>query len=445
MDGTFKWAAELDVAVVECADVSGVVGKRRLDMSRLKTFTNANSSLGKWLDQMFSLSQSPSESQLLRSRFLLIGSLDEYILRFRRELILSLQTAGYEVHVACPGLTEGSAVHTELSALGFIPHDIPLSRTGMNPLSDLWLVFALYRLMRNLRPARVLGYAIKPVIYGSIAAWFARVPHRYALVPGLGYAFNESNAGSTTQRLIHALYRVGLKCTCGVIFQNPDDLALFRLLGILGLRQKSFLVNGSGVNLPRYALAPLPPPTAPVRFLLIARLLKSKGIREYAYAASIVKQRMPAAQFDIVGWFDKGPDALSQQELTQWVKDGTVNFLGKLVDVRPAISACLVYVLPSYREGTPRSVLEAMSMGRAIISTDTPGCRQTVREGINGYLVPVGDGKTLAEAMLRFITNPELAAQMAAESRKMAEEIFDVNKVTHAMLTAMGISNDLNA
>jgi glycosyltransferase involved in cell wall biosynthesis len=353
---------------------------------------------------------------------------------------MSLQQAGHEVHVACPGLTAGSEVQVGLTNLGAIPHDIPLQRTGMNPLSDLRLMFSLFCLMRKLKLSTVLCYAIKPVIYGSIAAWFARVPNRYALIPGLGYAFNERNTGTATQHLIHKLYRTGLRCTSGVIFQNPDDRKLLRSLGILSAKQRSFLVNGSGVDLSHYALTPQPATQSPLRFLLIARLLKSKGIREYAHAANLVRYRIPMAQFDLVGWFDKGPDALSEEELARWVKAGTVNFLGRLSDVRPAISACTVYVLPSYREGTPRSVLEAMSMGRAIISTDTPGCRQTVQEGVNGYLVPVGDGEALADAMLRFAANPELARQMGAASRRMAEEIFDVNKVTRAMLSSMGIT-----
>ena len=160
-------------------------------------------------------------------------------------------------------------------------------------------------------------------------------------------------------------------------------------------------------------------------FLLIARLLGDKGIREYVQAAKLVKQQYPEAQFDLVGGLDTNPTSISQAELDQWIAAGTINFLGRLSDVRPAIAECSVYVLPSYREGTPRTVLEAMAMGRAVITTDAPGCRETVLDGDNGFLVPVKDTDALAQAMLRFIEQPELIAQMGQRSRSIAEEKYD--------------------
>jgi glycosyltransferase involved in cell wall biosynthesis len=200
-------------------------------------------------------------------------------------------------------------------------------------------------------------------------------------------------------------------------------------------------VNGSGVDISEYAVAPLPTmgdvPTA--RFLLIARLLGDKGIREYAQAAAIVKAKYPQVQFDLVGWIDDNPNAIQQHELDSWVNEGVFNFLGRLADVQPAIAACSVYVLPSYREGTPRTVLEAMAMGRPIITTDAPGCRETVIDGYNGYLVPVKAVEELASAMEKFILNPELIVSMGAASRTLAEKKFDVHSVNQAMLQAMGL------
>lgn len=219
-------------------------------------------------------------------------------------------------------------------------------------------------------------------------------------------------------------------------FQNPDDEALFRKLNLLPRAVPSCVVNGSGVDTSEYQLAPLPEQP---RFLLIGRLLGDKGVREYAQAAAVVKAKYPSARFQMVGWIDDNPDAISQKELDDWIESGTLEFLGKLADVRPAIAECGVYVLPSYREGTPRTVLEAMAMGRAIITTDAPGCRETVIEGENGYLVPVQDSEALANAMLRCIEHPDDVAAMGAVSRQIAENKYDVHKVNQVMLKEMGI------
>ena len=185
-------------------------------------------------------------------------------------------------------------------------------------------------------------------------------------------------------------------------------------------------------------MAPLSTESAP-RFLLIGRLLGDKGIREYVQAAEQVKLQYPETQFDLVGWIDANPNTITQPELDSWTAAGTVNFLGRLNDVRPAIGDCSVYVLPSYREGTPRTVLEAMAMGRAVITTDAPGCRETVVDGDNGFLVPIKDADALAQAMLRFIEQPELFAQMGLRSRAIAEEKYDVHKVNAQMLKGMGL------
>lgn len=198
----------------------------------------------------------------------------------------------------------------------------------------------------------------------------------------------------------------------------------------------SCVVNGSGVDVDEYTTMPLPKQP---RFLLIGRLLGDKGVREYALAAAKVKAHYPNAHFLLVGWIDDNPDAISQKELDSWIESGTLEFLGKLGDVRPAIADCRVYVLPSYREGTPRTVLEAMAMGRAIITTDAPGCRETVVEGENGYLVPVRDSEALANAMLHCIENPDDVSAMGTVSRQIAVNKYDVHKVNQVMLKEMGI------
>jgi glycosyltransferase involved in cell wall biosynthesis len=236
---------------------------------------------------------------------------------------------------------------------------------------------------------------------------------------------------------VRVLYRFALGRTHKVFFQNADDERLFRKLGLLPAFVPSVVVNGSGVDVASFSSKPLPLGT--ISFLMIGRLLGDKGVREYAAAARRIKAFHPRARFQLVGWIDTNPDAIGQSELDSWTTDGTLEFLGKLKDVRPAIAASTVYVLPSYREGTPRTVLEAMAMGRPIITTDAPGCRETVIDQQNGFLVPVKSVEALAEAMMKFIEDPSLALRMGRRSREIAEAKYDVHNVNAVMLREMGI------
>lgn len=378
-------------------------------------------------------------------KFLLIASYPASILKFRGALIKALQDKGFEIHIAAPEFEIFPEEYESLAALDYVVHPIPMQRTGTNPLNDAKTLSALYLLMKKIKPSHVTGYTIKPVIYGSLAAKLARVPHRFALITGLGYAFQgaeeQDYKKSTLQKIMHKLYSVALATTHKVFFQNPDDEALFRTMGILTPNASTTVVNGSGVDISEYSVQPFATIDDILfpRFLLIARLLGAKGVREYAQAAAIIKSRHPNVQFDLVGWVDDNPDAIEQRELDAWIDDGLFNFLGKLNDVKPAIADSSVYVLPSYREGTPRTVLEAMAMGRAVITTNAPGCRETVINGHNGYLVPVKDADALAEAMQKFIDEPELIAKMGCAARQVAMDKFDVNAVNQMMLTEMGI------
>lgn len=370
--------------------------------------------------------------------FLLVASFPDSLIKFRGPLLRALLAKGLEVHVAAPDLSGAEEVRGELVALGITLHEIGLRRTGTDPVADLGTVVELWRLMRRIRPDYVLGYTIKPVIYGSLAAWLAGVPNRFSLVTGLGYAFTGEASGKRgmLRKLIQRLYRFGLSKNHKVFFQNPDDQALFRQLDLLPTDIPSCVVNGSGVDVDDYSVVPLPENTS---FLLIARLLGDKGVREYAKAAKKVRQAYPQVSFKLVGWIDDNPDAIGEHELDEWVSSGTLEFLGKLADVRLAIAGSNVYVLPSYREGTPRTVLEAMAMGRPVITTDAPGCRETVVDGDNGFLVPVQAVDELASAMVQFIEEPQLAARMGERSRLIAEEKYDVHKVNEMMLSGMGI------
>lgn len=371
-------------------------------------------------------------------KFLLIGGLAESLINFRGPLIASLQAHGLQVHVAAPNIPNESPIRRRLENAGVIVHEIPLRRTGTDPIADFRTLWSLWRLMRHIQPNKVLGYTIKPVIYGTLAAWLAGVPQRFALISGLGYSFQQKNGkGNWLHSVAKRLYALALARARVVFFQNPDDEALFRQSTLVKNETHTCVVNGSGVDTKAFDVAPLP--SGPPCFLMVARLLGAKGIREYAQAARRIRAEYPAVRCLLVGWIDSNPDAISQHELDSWVESGTLEYLGRLSDVRPAIAQCSVYVLPSYREGTPRTVLEAMSMGRAVITTDAPGCRETVIDGDNGFLVPVKSTDALEKSMLKFIKNPELASSMGIRARKFTEKKYDVHKVNAVMLQAMGI------
>ncbi len=367
---------------------------------------------------------------------MLVASFPDSLLRFRGALIDALIARGSEVHVAAPDLLAEASLRRRLEEKGVRLHEIPLRRTGLNPIADLACLVALWQLMRRVRPDCVLAYTIKPVVYGTLAGVFAGVPRRFALITGLGYAFQEDTQGGFVRWLARCLYRVALRGADKVFFQNPDDEALFLRSGILAAGARTRVLNGSGVSTTEFQVAPLP---GGMRFLLIARLLGAKGVREYAEAARVVRHAHPHASFALAGWIDDNPDAIRREELDRWIAEGSIEYLGRLQDVRPAIAEARVYVLPSYREGIPRTVLEAMAMGRPVITTDAPGCRETVIDGENGFLVPVKSVDALVAAMRRFIENPELAIAMGARSRRLAEARFDVAEVNERMLAEMGI------
>ena len=370
---------------------------------------------------------------------LVIAGFAPSLINFRGALLGAIRTAGHDVVAAAPRLRDDGAA-AQLKAMGVRCLDVPLSRTGLNPIADIRALSEMVQLMRHERPAAMLAYTMKAVIFGLIAATIAGVPRRYGLITGVGYAFTGEATGrrGRIQAISRALYRLALKRASKLFFQNPDDLALFRQLHMLPSAVPSTIVNGSGIDLDQFAETPLP--EGRTHFLLIARLLTTKGIGEYAAAAQAIRDRHPGAQFHLVGGTDVNPDAIPLEEVRAWQEDGTLVWHGEVNDVRPHIAACHVYVLPSYREGTPRSVLEAMAMGRPIITTDAPGCRETVADGDNGFLVPPQSVAPLAKAMERFIDQPELIARMGRRSREIAECKYDVRLVNAQMLREMELA-----
>jgi glycosyltransferase involved in cell wall biosynthesis len=371
-------------------------------------------------------------------RFLLISNKSTTLVDFRLDLIKEIQKFGIAVHVAAPGLVEGSKDVITLRKFDVVVHQIPLDRTALNPLKDGLLLFSLIRLILSVQPHYLLSYTIKPVIWASIAARFSNVPVTCSLITGLGYSFSEGNGSFTKRMLLNLskiIYRVALKRNATVFFQNPDDELFFREANIISNKVRSVVLKGSGVNLLEYRAVSLP--DEPI-FLMVCRLLADKGVREFVAAAELVKIRHPNAIFRLAGPLDENPESISQSELNSWVEKKAIEYLGVLDDVRPALSEASVFVLPSYREGTPRSTLEALSMGRPIISTDVPGCRETVTNSENGLLVKVKSVKELAVAMERLVSDSALRARMGQASLRLARDEFDVNKVNKIMLRSMG-------
>lgn len=367
-----------------------------------------------------------------RKSFVLVAPKNRTVYNFRGELVSEIASCGYDVVVTGPTLDD---VH-RIEDLGARFVRIPVDKSGLSIRSDLSYLVRLWRLFRAERPEAVLGYTAKPVIYGAIAAKAARVPRIVVMVTGAGYAFT---AGNFKARLVRAvvsmLYRVAFACADVVIFQNPDDQRDFTQARLVS-RSKTRLVNGSGVNLDRFTPSPHP---ERLTFFMLARILRSKGVMEYLAAARLVKQRHPEVRFMLLGAIENQPDSLTYADIEPSVEDGTVEYYGETPDVASYFRQSSVFVLPSYREGTPRTVLEAMAMARPVITSDAPGCRQTVVPGRNGFLVSVGDIEALADRMKWFVNNPERVSPMGTESRTLCAERFDVTKVNATMLEYLGI------
>ena len=387
------------------------------------------------------------------TKIVVLGSFAESLINFRGSLLQEMVKRGLQVVACAPGAS--IEVKNSLHIMGVDYCDVNIERTGLNPIKDLQTILRLFRLFRKIKPDVFLGYTVKPVIYGSLAANFAGLSRIYSMITGLGYTVGGGDLKSKLVSIIvRALYRLSLKTNHRIFFQNPDDRNLFIQLGILRNQKQTVLINGTGLDIDYYSPLPLP---SKLSFLMIARLLKDKGIREYAESARYIKCKHPNIPFLLVGTTDTNPMSICKGELESLIKEGIFEYLGKLPDVRPAIVKSSVYVLPSYyREGMPRTLLEAMSMGRPIITTDAPGCRETVKltpegkrqrdrgervmKGENGFLIRPRDVKALVKAMEKFLEVPSLVESMGKRSREIAEEKFDVHKVNAVILKAMDLT-----
>ena len=340
--------------------------------------------------------------------------------------------------VVTGGGAGGDGFEAQVEALGVPFVDLPVDKRGVNPIADLKLFWALYRWYARERPDIVHHFTIKPVIYGSVAARLAKIPKIVNTITGLGFVFTGAEI-TWLGRMVVLLYRLSMRCAHVIFFQNRDDLDFFLTLGLVR-PDKARMVRGSGVDCEHFAphLQAEQGDGRPLTFLMVGRLLRDKGVYEFVEAARAVKKRFPDTRFQLLGRRDtRNPTVVPTSDLALWQSQGVVAWLGEVRDVRPVIARADVVVLPSYyREGIPRSLLEAAAMGRPLITTNSTGCREAVDHLANGLLVPVKDAGALAEAMIWMINHPEKRIDMGKAGRSKVVHEFDETVVLGNILEA---------
>lgn len=362
----------------------------------------------------------------------LIGTAASSAFIFRADLIRSLSAAGDEVYVFC--LDFDGKSRQNIVDIGGIPVDYSFSRTGMNPFNDIFDTLKLSRSIKKINPDIVFSYFSKPVIFGTFAAKIAGKYKCVGMLEGLGYVFTDLPGGlHFKQKILRKvqifLYKYSFRLLERIIFLNPDDPVDLMEKNNIKAKNVSVL-GGIGVNLEDFEYSEVNV-SGEIKFIFIGRLLAEKGINEYFLAAKIVKSKFPNARFLVAGGIDEeNPGGISRKELNELIEAGLIEYIGYVNDIKKYIQSSDVFVLPSsYREGVPRSTQEAMAIGRAVITTDVPGCRETVEDGVNGYLIPRWNHEILAEKMEEFIKNKDLVRAMGRESRRIAEKKFDVDEV----------------
>jgi glycosyltransferase involved in cell wall biosynthesis len=368
----------------------------------------------------------------------IIGAAPTELLNFRGDLIRTLSDEGHKVIAMTNNASPSQLAAIQDLGAEFVPYRI--RQRSQNPLNDLWTLLQLRKTLLQLKPDIVLSYTVKPIIWSGLVLRSLPKTEFYGLVEGAGYAFQGTGLRrKLLTKLVTRLYRVGLKRSKTVFFLNRDDPVQFTQLGIVG-EEKVHILDGIGVDLEHYQKQDLAKGDAPA-FLLVSRLLGEKGIREYAKAASIVRKQYPDAEFRLLGGTDASSDGVPLAEIQSWHDAGDIAYLGSASDVRPHLKDCHVFVLPSYYgEGLPRTIMEAMSTGRPILTTDNVGCRETVEPGKNGFLVEKENADDLAQRMIWFIENRHEWQCMGDASRAMAEEKFNVHEVNKVILQKMGIA-----
>ena len=351
-----------------------------------------------------------------------------FLISHRLSLVEEAFRRGFQVAVVC-GENSGEELLRELD-LNFLT--IPLTRSGFNPIEEWQTVRALKRAYEQIKPDIVHHITIKPVIYGTQVARWTGVPGVVNAIPGMGFVFTRRGAWARFRRaFVNAMYRITLShSNMQVIFQNGEDMRGFIDHAIVD-REQSHLIRGSGVDIADYPDAPTP--ALPVRFVLVARMLRHKGVVEYVRAATALKFQHPDWQFLLVGDVDPGnPSSLSPEELKKWNAEGNISWLGHRKDVPDLLRQCHVVCLPSYREGLPKTLLEAAAAGKAIVASDAAGCREVVRDEVTGLIVPARDWEKLRDAMDRVGLDAKLRDRLGRAARDKAEAVFSVEDVVQS-------------
>lgn len=362
-------------------------------------------------------------------KFMLLGSYLYSLLPFRGDLLESFRREGFSVFASAAESDE--SIERELRRRSVLYCQVKLRRDSLNPLHDAVTLLGYLRMVCRVKPEVVLSYTIKPIIYGSIAAALFRVPIRVALVTGLGSGFSES-ASPVKKFVLKLMYKLALRCCHLVFFQNEADLDFFVSEAVV-CRDKCFRVMGSGVKISDYAVEEYP---SQITFTMVSRLLMEKGVLEFLEAAKRLKCRYPDVRFKLVGWIDDESKCISKRYLNDFVEKGFVEYVGKTDQIKSVLADTSVFVLPSYyKEGVPRTLLEALAASRPVVTTNNPGCADTVIDGWNGYLVPPRDIGALETALERFILDSDKIRQMGACSKSFAHSTFDVELVNKEMVT----------
>lgn len=364
-----------------------------------------------------------NRTDLAEKTVVLISRDSEGVLLFRRRVIEEAISQGCRVAVISGD--EGDLHDRLYRETGAELFEVRFSGSSINPFGELATLFSIRKLLARLRPDIVHCFTIRAVLYGLVASYLVRTPVRIATITGLGYAFTSSRSG--LRRIAIWLYKMSLRKAHWVFFQNGDDLQFFRSIGLVS-PQVSSEVPGSGVDIHKFSprLIPRPATDGSVNVLMIGRILKDKGAMEYIEAARLLRSKGVSVNFEMVGGFDaKNPSAIPEAVLQGATSKQLVKWHGKTDDVRPIVSSADIVVLPSYREGTPRSLLEAAAMGKPLVATDVPGCRNVVQDGVNGVLVPPRDPAALADAIESLVHDPAKRQLMGGNGRKIVEDRFD--------------------
>jgi glycosyltransferase involved in cell wall biosynthesis len=368
-------------------------------------------------------------------KILVLSSHTESLFWFRMDMMKDFIKLGHKVIAI--GSEPENEWKSKFQKFGIEYKQIFVERNGMNPLKDFKTLISIYQLIKLEKPNKIFAYQAKTIVYGSIAAKLNGITDFFPLIAGLGSIFRGQGFKNKVIKTVMKIeYWLALKNSKKVFFQNLDDKNEFIKYGLLK-EVKAVIINGSGVNIEKFKPTELPEEPA---FLFIGRLIKDKGIIEYLEACKKVKQLFPEIRCLLVGPFDTNPSALKKEDLTHYTESGIIEYFGEQKDVRPYISQCSTFILPSYHEGTPKTVLEAMSMGRSIITTDAPGCKETVVDGINGYIVKVRDIQTLYNKMIYMISNKDVYKSMGAKSSKIARTKYDVRIINQTIINEMGLN-----